>query len=230
MLLNRVLFMRFVILGLSFTFLLLSAIVTFKAMDQPVRNLADQATTQNDVLAGNVMPESSSAIQHTTENSESNQAQVAELEATIAKLEEKLTTTEAVIENIRTPETKKLPQTLQVFSGTTFRSGRDIINDIPFSIVDKLVKEITAFPDSRIVIEGHTDNIPTGNLHRDNMDLSLRRAKTIANILVSHGIPLERISVMGYGDTRPISTNNTEAGRAKNRRVEVKLMPKEGEN
>jgi molecular chaperone GrpE (heat shock protein) len=103
MLLNRVLFMRFVILGLSFTFLLLSAIVTFKALDQPVRNLADQATTQNDVLAGNVMPESSSAIQHTTENSESNQAQVAELEATIAKLEEKLTTTEAVIENIRTP-------------------------------------------------------------------------------------------------------------------------------
>jgi outer membrane protein OmpA-like peptidoglycan-associated protein len=60
--------------------------------------------------------------------------------------------------------------------------------------------------------------------------LSLRREKTIANILVSHGIPLERISVMGYGDTRPISTNNTEAGRAKNRRVEVKLMPKEGEN
>ncbi len=230
MLLNRVLFMRLVILGLSFTFLLLSAVVTFKALNQPVRNLAEQAAVQNNVLPGNVMSESSSPIQQTTENPETNQAQVAELEATIAKLEEKLTTTEAVIENIRPPETEKLPRTLQVFSGTTFRSGRDVINDIPFSIVDKLVKEISAYPDSRIVIEGHTDNIPTGNLHRDNMDLSLRRAKTIANILVSHGIPLERISVMGYGDTHPISTNNTDAGRAKNRRVEVKLMPKEGGN
>jgi outer membrane protein OmpA-like peptidoglycan-associated protein len=62
------------------------------------------------------------------------------------------------------------------------------------------------------------------------MDLSLRRARAIEKILVSHGIPSNRISVIGYGDARPIASNHTEEGRAKNRRVEVKLMPKEGKN
>ncbi len=62
------------------------------------------------------------------------------------------------------------------------------------------------------------------------MDLSVRRAKAIADLLIDRGIPRERITVVGYGDTRPIDTNNTEEGRSKNRRVEVKLMLKEGEN
>ena len=62
------------------------------------------------------------------------------------------------------------------------------------------------------------------------MDLSLLRAKAIANILITYGISLDQISEIGYGDTRPISSNGTAEGRAKNRRVEVKLMPKEGKN
>ena len=79
-----------------------------------------------------------------------------------------------------------------------------------------------------ILIEGHTDNIPTGKVGSDNLELSSRRAKAIANILILHGIPPQRISIKGYGDTRPIESNSTEEGRAKNRRVEVKLIPKEG--
>ena len=62
------------------------------------------------------------------------------------------------------------------------------------------------------------------------MGLSLLRARAIANILVRHGISLDRLSVVGYGDTRPIAPNNTEEGRAKNRRVEVKLIPEERED
>ena len=103
-----------------------------------------------------------------------------------------------------------------------------MIQDVTYSAIEKLVKEITASPNSRVLIEGHTDNIPTGKSGSDNMDLSLRRAKAIANILALHGIPKDRISVTGYGETQPINSNDTEEGRAKNRRVEVKLLPQEG--
>jgi outer membrane protein OmpA-like peptidoglycan-associated protein len=57
------------------------------------------------------------------------------------------------------------------------------------------------------------------------MELSFLRAKAIADILVKRGISLERISVIGSGDTRPIDSNETNEGRVKNRRVEVKLIP-----
>ncbi len=61
------------------------------------------------------------------------------------------------------------------------------------------------------------------------MDLSFLRAKAVAGILVKYGISPERISVTGYGDTRPIASNETDEGRAKNRRVEVKLIPEDKE-
>lgn len=119
-------------------------------------------------------------------------------------------------------------RTLIIFSGRTFRSGQDVIQDVAYSTIENLVKEINASPGGLILIEGHTDNIPTGKIGSDNLELSARRAKAIANILMLHGIPPQRISIKGYGDTRPIDSNNTEEGRAKNRRVEIKLIPKEG--
>ncbi len=95
--------------------------------------------------------------------------------------------------------------------------------------VKELVPDILASPDHRVIIEGHTDNMPimqsTGKRYRDNMELSFLRAKAVARILEKNGISLERISVIGYGDTRPIASNETHEGRIKNRRVEVKLIP-----
>jgi outer membrane protein OmpA-like peptidoglycan-associated protein len=61
------------------------------------------------------------------------------------------------------------------------------------------------------------------------VELSFLRAKAVADILVGKGIPFERISVIGYGDTRPIDTNETDEGKLKNRRVEVKLVPQDKE-
>jgi outer membrane protein OmpA-like peptidoglycan-associated protein len=61
----------------------------------------------------------------------------------------------------------------------------------------------------------------------DNIELSFLRANAVAIQLVKSGIPLERISVIGYGETRPIASNETSEGRARNRRVVVKLVPVE---
>ena len=131
--------------------------------------------------------------------------------------------------NIEPERPEKKIRVLAVFGGGTFRSGQVVIKSDMMNAVDELVPEMLAYPDNRIVIEGHTDNIPikalSGRRYRDNMELSFLRAKAIADILVTRGISLERISVIGSGDTRPIDSNETDEGRVKNRRVEVRLIP-----
>lgn len=239
--------MRSIIIGLSVVFFTLSVFITFKALvyaplaDIPAVNipLAHEPSTDIPLIDAplahtpsnqddqkDTVSESNEITQNLPENQEAKTAIVSNLEATIAQLEDKLKTTEKAFESFKSAETGNYPRTLTVFGGQTFRSGYDIINEAAASKIKKLVNEISAFPNSLILIEGHTDNVPTGKLHSSNMDLSLRRAKAIANTLVSFGIAQERISVVGYGDTRPIDTNRTEEGRSKNRRVEVKLMPK----
>jgi len=152
------------------------------------------------------------------------------IEKTITQDENPSVATEEIIDATPPSDVIDKPRTLAIFDGKTFRSGQDVIHDISHSIIDDLINEISASPNSRILIEGHTDNIPTGKISSDNMDLSRRRARAIANILILHGVPVTRVSIIGYGDKRPIASNATNEGRAKNRRVEVKLMPQEGAN
>lgn len=82
-----------------------------------------------------------------------------------------------------------------------------------------------AHPDTTAVIEGHTDNAPISGVtcqYRDNMALSQARAESAVNYLVDNfGIDRSRLSAKGYGDTRPVADNATDAGKAKNRRLEA---------
>jgi outer membrane protein OmpA-like peptidoglycan-associated protein len=216
--------MRFIIIGLSIVFFTLSAIITVKALELPVQEISYQDRRQE------VMPESNTVIKKLTEDQDANRAIVADLQGKIALLEDKLKTKENVLENVKTTDTENKPRTLAVFGGWTFRPGKVAVNDVALSTIENFIGDISAAQNSRVIIEGHTDNIPTGKLHVDNINLSLRRARAIANVLVARGISPDRISVLGYGDAQPIESNDTEEGRAKNRRVEVKLVPKEGNN
>lgn len=83
--------------------------------------------------------------------------------------------------------------------------------------------------DSLIRVEGHTDNIPIRTeRYKSNWDLSVIRASNVAQILINDsGIEPSRISVVGYGEYRPKADNNTEAGRAANRRVDILIMNSE---
>ncbi len=89
--------------------------------------------------------------------------------------------------------------------------------------LDKLVALLTSNPQMQIEIGGHTDN--TGN-STYNQTLSNQRAGSVHDYLVSQGIEPERLSYKGYGEDEPIDTNNTEDGRANNRRTEIKIMKK----
>ncbi len=86
--------------------------------------------------------------------------------------------------------------------------------------LDRLVQLLKRRPDLRIVIEGHTDIIGSEEY---NQKLSERRAKAVAEYLISRGIDPKRIRTVGYGSRKPIAPNDTPEGRAKNRRVEIKF-------
>lgn len=80
-------------------------------------------------------------------------------------------------------------------------------------------------PESKIVVEGHTDSQGKADF---NQDLSLKRASAVRDYLVSRGIAGDRISATGLGSTRPIAPNNNPEGRANNRRVEIVVQPAPG--
>ena len=79
-------------------------------------------------------------------------------------------------------------------------------------------------------IEGHTDNkLIAGNLARfypTNWELSAARAAAAANFLTQQGVPEDKLRIVGFGALQPIASNNTEEGRASNRRIEIRLAPK----
>ncbi len=77
------------------------------------------------------------------------------------------------------------------------------------------------YPDVYLLIEGHTDSVGT---YQYNIELSKRRAEAAKRLLVQYGIAPGRIFTKGYGYTRPLATNKTAAGRAKNRRIEFKIF------
>jgi outer membrane protein OmpA-like peptidoglycan-associated protein len=101
-----------------------------------------------------------------------------------------------------------------------FLTGKDIIQKISFPKLNGLVTILNADKDLLISIEGHTDNKGSAAV---NQKLSEKRAQAVKNYLVKKGIAANRITATGFGPTKPIATNATPAGRAKNRRVELHL-------
>lgn len=98
-----------------------------------------------------------------------------------------------------------------------FQTNRAIIRPESFGILDVVVQVLRDYPNFRIEVQGHTDS--RGN-DAQNLRLSQARAESVRTYLVSHGIDAARLSARGYGETSPIESNLTEAGRASNRRVE----------
>jgi chemotaxis protein MotB len=105
-----------------------------------------------------------------------------------------------------------------------FPSGSSEITDI-FTRTLKLLVPLLAATPGAIVVLGHTDNVPISvGAYRSNWELSVARATSVVHLLVADGsVPSSRITVQGFGDSRPLSDNGTDEGCAKNRRVEITI-------
>ena len=106
-----------------------------------------------------------------------------------------------------------------------FDSGKSEIREDMIMQLDKIVEFLKKI-DNQIEIGGYTDNIPVHNiLYKSNWQLSAQRAANVAQYLVeNYGIAQERLTVIGYGENKPLDTNDTEAGRAKNRRISITIL------
>lgn len=102
--------------------------------------------------------------------------------------------------------------------GIQFETGSAVLKPSSYIVLDKIAGELVANPQLKFVINGHTDN--KGNPAK-NLVLSKNRAKSVANYLISKGIDAKRITSNGFGGSKPIAQNTTEAGRALNRRVDL---------
>jgi outer membrane protein OmpA-like peptidoglycan-associated protein/tetratricopeptide (TPR) repeat protein len=104
-----------------------------------------------------------------------------------------------------------------------FGSNQYELNDDTKAILDGFIEFLNDNPRIKVAIHGHTDNI--GN-DQDNLLLSDNRSKTVYTYLIDHGIDAARLSYKGFGKTKPVATNDTEEGRAKNRRTEFVILEK----
>ncbi|WP_321951748.1 OmpA family protein [Paraburkholderia bannensis] len=115
------------------------------------------------------------------------------------------------------------PAVVTLDSMSLFDSGRAQLKDGSTRVMVNAVEMIKAHPGKRILVAGYTDNVGAPD---SNLKLSKARAEAVRDWLIeASGIPATQFAIQGYGDTRPLADNDTDAGRAKNRRVEITLVP-----
>ena len=108
--------------------------------------------------------------------------------------------------------------------GLNFDSSQSTIKQDNFKLLAKVEKAIDIFPRSEIMIEGHTDSYGDDSL---NQKLSQNRAESLQKYMINTmRIRSYRVIATGYGETNPVANNETAAGRAKNRRIDIVIKPK----
>lgn len=108
-----------------------------------------------------------------------------------------------------------------IFRDVKFDSDKDTLLASSYPTLDRIVQILKDHPGLAVEIQGHTDSTASES---HNLSLSQRRAQSVMKYLVSKGIAANRLTAKGYGKTKPIDTNETEAGKANNRRVELKPL------
>ena len=107
--------------------------------------------------------------------------------------------------------------------GLSFDSGKSELRQSSFDLLTKVEKEIDVFPRSEILIEGHTDSYGGDE---SNQRLSQKRAESVQQYMINAmRIPSYRLIATGFGETNPVANNETESGRARNRRIDIVIKP-----
>jgi chemotaxis protein MotB len=122
--------------------------------------------------------------------------------------------------------------TINMVEKVLFDSGQAQIKPEGLKVLKQVSDVLKDVADKQIRIEGHTDNVPIGTKLRDkfatNWELSTARATSVVRYLVEDGgVGRELISAAGYADTKPVAANDSEDGKASNRRIEIVLYPKD---
>lgn len=126
-------------------------------------------------------------------------------------------------EEVKDAEVVRVEEGIQLTfdSGILFGFDKFDLNSSSKESITKLSKILNEYPDTRLTIQGHTDSKGDDNYNRQ---LSAQRADAVRDYLIANGVKGGRLNTVAYGESEPIASNDTEAGRAKNRRVEVIIL------
>lgn len=127
---------------------------------------------------------------------------------------------EAKLSELNTEEVEPIPEILQSTLLLETKPNSSFITDRAESLLQQFINSLRSYPDAEVLVEGF---IASKNNSEENILLSEKRASIVADILIENGIRKERITIRGMGNQKPLATNNTSAGRRKNRRVEVSV-------
>ena len=163
------------------------------------------------------------AAEKSTRDAES-QAQ-AEAKAELAEDELKVALRQEIDKGLVAVERDKDKVIVTVGAGGAFASGSAELTNEAIEIMDQIAS-VNAEGKSEITVSGHTDDVPLifGSRYRDNWDLAAARSASVVQTLSSDGlISNDRLEAISYGESRPVETNDTASGRAKNRRIEIEI-------
>ena len=145
-----------------------------------------------------------------------------------AEVVEREAPTERVVQETPKEAPKEAPKTVEPvvttppnydFSNILFEYDSHVLKTNSYATLDRISREMRKDTDAKFLIDGHASIEGTADY---NMELSIDRANAVKLYLVNSGISADNLTVKGYGATRPTASNDTEAGRAQNRRVEIK--------
>jgi chemotaxis protein MotB len=132
-----------------------------------------------------------------------------------------------VVSNLEGINIKSDPRgvVITLSNDTAFVSGSADLKHSMLTSLEQLADTLNSNP-GRIVIEGHTDNVAlSGGKYKSNWELATARAAGVLHVFIRKGIDPNRIIIAGYGEFRPVASNESADGRAKNRRVEIVFAP-----
>ncbi len=105
-----------------------------------------------------------------------------------------------------------------------FSSGSAELKPEAYDALTRIAEKLKEIP-GKVAIEGHTDNVPiSSSIYKSNWELSAARASSVLHFLLQKGLNPDRFIIAGYGEYRPVASNDTEDGRSKNRRVELIIL------
>jgi hypothetical protein len=127
---------------------------------------------------------------------------------------------------LKKPKGKSVSSILKdAFNNLSFQFNSYKINSDSFPFLDELASVLLAEKTWKLELSGYTDNVGSD---ATNLAISKGRVEEVKKYLISKGIPADRIVTFAYGESKPIASNDTEEGRAKNRRVEMKIIKADG--
>jgi outer membrane protein OmpA-like peptidoglycan-associated protein len=111
---------------------------------------------------------------------------------------------------------------LNLPDGVTFDFGKANLKSQFYPALDNVASTLAEYNQTIVEVSGHTDSVGSDAA---NQTLSVQRANAVGNYLIGRGLVRERFEIVGFGETRPVASNDNDSGRALNRRVEIRVVP-----